>query len=85
MKFNVQDILDAIPWAELRAAFDAAVAAGEKPGQAAKKIAELADAVLDFDRLIDGPTGVALELVDRPLIRAAIVLGLRFTSRGKAG
>lgn len=82
MKFDVKEILEAIPWPELRAAFDAAVAAGERPGAAAKKIAELADAVLDFDKLVEGPTGVLLEAVDRPLIRGAIVLGLCFTRRG---
>jgi hypothetical protein len=79
------DVLDDLPWSELREAYDAAVEAGQKPGQAAKRIAELADHVLQFDKLVPGPGGVVLEALDRPLIRAAIVLGLRFTRRGQPG
>jgi hypothetical protein len=81
----ITDILDAIPWDELREAYNAALHAGEQPRKAAKRISELADTVLDFERLISGPGGVVLELLDRPLIRAAIILGLRFTRRGEPG
>lgn len=47
---------------------------GRTRRQAARELAELLDARLDFTQIIKGPVGDVIEAIDRPLLRALIIL-----------
>lgn len=82
---KITDLLSDLPWEELRAAYDAMVDAGERPAAAAKAVALLVDDLVDWSGVVKGPAGVVLEAVDRPLVRLAVSIVLRFSQRGSTG
>lgn len=71
-----------LPWTELRRAFVDLQQGGKGRREAASIVAELVDHAVDFEALLPGVVGQVLEAGDRSCIRAAIVLGLLFASRG---
>jgi hypothetical protein len=74
----LRHVLLDLPWQAIEDAYRAMLAAGERPGKAADKIAKLLDQLVDFRELVPGAGGQALELADGPVIRLTVALVLRF-------
>lgn len=72
-----------LPWEEMRAAYDALLKSGQHPKDAARAVAVAVDELVDWTTVIPGVGGVVVEAVDRPFVRMAITVGLRWTSRGR--
>lgn len=79
---GIMDLLEDLPWSELRRSFDARVAGGAPRREAARMVAQVVDRMVDWTELVPGAAGVALEAADGPLVQAAITLGLLHSRRG---
>jgi hypothetical protein len=75
---RVVEFLRDLPWDAIEAAYKAALAAGERPGKAADRLAKAFDAAVDWREVVAGPGGIALEMADGPLLRLAFAYVLRF-------
>ena len=61
-----------LPWDDVLMTLEALVDAGWEKEAAIELLADLLDQALPLDRLVQGPTGAALEAMDGPVIRAAL-------------
>ena len=84
-KFHLRDITSELfekgNRASIRAVFQSLLSKGHTPEEAREVLAEMIDELLDFDELIKGPVGVAIEQVDGHVIRLAIRLITAFAAR----
>lgn len=83
LKFSLPEVVKNLPWDEITDLYDALIHAGERPGAAAKQIAQTIDDLIDWRLVVKGPVGVALEAVDFEVIRTAIRLGLVLPRKAK--
>ena len=68
--------------ATILSVFRALLKEGYSPKEARKEILDMLDELIDFDELVEGPTGEVLEALDRPVMRMVIMF-LTMTARRK--
>jgi hypothetical protein len=71
-------IIEGIPWAEVQDLADELIEGGLSEDEALDAIAEFLDKLVDFSDFVPAPIGGVVEIVDRPVIRAALGLVLAF-------
>ena len=74
-------ILRAVPWGEVHELADSLLADGLSKDESAELISESLDEMLQFNRIIRGPAGAALEAIDGPVLKAAVKLVLAFSRK----
>ena len=77
---SASKILSAIPIDEVLELVDALLDEGADQDEAIDDVVKFVDSLVDFSTIAPGPTGAALELIDAPVLRAAIGLVLAFAS-----
>jgi hypothetical protein len=71
-------VIRGIPWAEVQELADELVEGGLSEDETLDAIAEFLDRLVDLADFIPAPVGGVVEIVDRPIIRAALGLVLAF-------
>jgi hypothetical protein len=81
---DTKRILRSVPWDRVDTLVHTALEAGHSEEEVVDLVVDLVDRMLPFNQIVPGPAGVALELVDGPVIRAAVHIVVAFAVRHRA-
>lgn len=81
---DTKRILRSVPWDRVDTLVHTALEAGHSEEEVVDLVVDLVDRLLPFNQIVPGPAGVALELVDGPVIRAAVHVVVAFAARRRA-
>jgi formaldehyde-activating enzyme involved in methanogenesis len=70
-----------LPTQHLKPGIRAQLSAGMSPEAIARAVADAVDGLIAFDRIVPGPVGVVVELLDGPVIYAAALVLVREVRR----